>query len=160
VDATFASIDAGALAFLLAVWVGSVLWTARDAGLRCANPRLRHGATAAAVVLPILGALLYALLRPCEERIERRARRLRVALFEAALAGPGLADRCRACSEPLEDDFRCCPCCGERASVECRACGAVVRAHWSACPWCAEPLVELDYSTKILPSRAADEVAA
>jgi len=127
-------------AVFVALWAASVVWTARDAARRCADRTLRFGVVAGAIVLPLVGAAVYALTRPCEDRAERRAQRLRIAFLEASVAGPEPAERCTACSEPLEPDFRCCPRCGEEAHVRCGGCDTFVRPTWTACPWCAKPL--------------------
>jgi hypothetical protein len=136
-----------------------VIWAVRDASRRCANPRLRLAVTVGAIVFPVVGAAVYALARPCDDRIERRSQRLRIALLEAALEGTDAAERCSACSEPLEPEFRCCPGCGEPAHVRCEGCESFVRATWTACPWCAQPIAPAAYA-KIRRSSRARVVAA
>src|SRR5262245_22976680 len=107
---------------------------------RCGNLRLRVAVFAGAVALPLAGATLCALARPYDDRLERRSPRLRIALLEAALEGRDAAERCTACSEPLEPEFRCCPACGEPAHDRCERCDSVVRTTWAACTWCAKPV--------------------
>jgi hypothetical protein len=136
----FAFMQLAGGAFFATAWVASVAWTVRDAGRRCDDPSFRLASAAGAVLVPFVGAGVYALGRPCEERFDVKARRLRVRLLESALE---LAtERCSGCSGPVEAEFRCCPSCGEQLRVQCGACGAMVRPSWAACPWCAEALVE------------------
>jgi hypothetical protein len=124
-------------AFFVAMWAASAIWAVRDAGRRCPSS-LRFASTAVAILVPIVGAALYALARPCEERHEVRLRRLRIQVLEQAFAGAD--ERCLGCGAELEPEFRCCPRCGERARVACDGCGGLVRAAWTACPWCAKQL--------------------
>jgi hypothetical protein len=123
-------------AFFSTAWVASVGWTVRDAGRRCEDPSLRLASTAAAVLVPFVGAGIYALARPCEERLEVKARRLRIRMLESVFDEP--VERCSGCSTPVEAEFRCCPTCGEQLRVPCGGCGASVRPSWVACPWCGE----------------------
>jgi hypothetical protein len=138
VEAAFVSMEAAGGAFFAAAWLASVVWTVRDAERRCSDPSLRVASGAAAVFLPFVGAGLYALARPCEERLEAKARRLRVRMLEGVFAEP--AERCPECSAPLEPEFRCCAGCGERVRTECDGCGGLVRTTWTACPWCTKSL--------------------
>ena len=130
--------EAVGVAFFVAVWLGSVVWTARDASRRCNDPSLRVVSAAAAMLVPFVGAALYVLIRPCEERLDVEARRLRVRMLQSAFSEP--AAKCAACSFPVEPDFRCCPRCGESLREACSGCGGLVRRTWTACPWCATPL--------------------
>jgi hypothetical protein len=127
-------------AFFATAWVASVAWTVRDAGRRCDGTSLRLASTAAAVLVPFVGAGLYALARPGEERLEVKARRLRIRMLESSFEQA--AERCSGCSAPVEAEFRCCPRCGEQLRVRCGGCGAMVRPSWAACPWCAESVAE------------------
>jgi hypothetical protein len=142
VEVVFVSVKAAALGFFIALWLASAIWTVRDAARRCGDPKLRIGSAAAAVFLPFLGAGMYVLMRPCEERLEVKARRLRIRMLEAALAPP--TDRCPACEAPLEPDFRCCPGCGEHVQSECEGCGGLLRTGWAACPWCMKPVTAVE----------------
>lgn len=128
-----------AVAFLVAAWAASVVWTACDAARRCGHVSLRLVAPLGAIVLPFAGAAVYALLRPCEGRADVKVRRMRMRLFESALSGDD-EPRCAACATPLRPEFRCCPSCGERMRTECD-CGRLVGIAWAICPWCTRPLV-------------------
>ena len=147
----FTGMEAGGGAFLAAVWIASAGWAARDAARRCGRP-LRFVWTAIALLVPIAGAGLYLLARPCEARSDVAARRLRVRALEAMLEDD--ADRCGECAAPVRPEFRCCPSCGESLRNECAGCGRLVQKSWAACPWCERPAVE-----PALPETALPEVA-
>ena len=131
------TMEAAGAGFFGAVWLVSVVWTVRDAGRRCDAVSLRLASAAAAIFVPFLGAALYALARPCEEKLEARARRLRIRMLEGAIEP---AERCPECAAPLEPGFRCCARCGEHVRRECGGCGEFVRATWTLCPWCTKPI--------------------
>ncbi len=133
------SMEAAGAAFFAALWCASVVWTVRDAGRRCTDASLRVAAAGAAILAPFVGAGLYALARPCEDRLDVKARRLRMRMLESALVEP--TERCPECAVPLEPEFRCCAVCGEHIRTECDGCGGLVRMTWTVCPWCTKPLV-------------------
>jgi hypothetical protein len=127
-------------AFFVTAWVVSVAWTVRDAGRRCDDASFRLASTAVAVLVPFVGAGIYALARPCEDRLEVKARRLRTRMLESFFDEP--VERCSGCSTPVEAEFRCCPSCGEQLRRQCDGCGEMIRPSWVACPWCSEAVVE------------------
>ena len=139
VQLVFFSMEATGIAFLVAVWAASVAWTAKDASRRCGQISLRLGAPLLAVLVPFAGAAVYAFARPCEDRADAKARRLRQRLLEAMLVDDD--PHCVECSTPLRPEFRCCPTCGESLRKECD-CGRLVGIAWTMCPWCTKPLVE------------------
>ena len=136
------SMEAAGAMFFMALWAASVVWTFRDAGRRCGDPSLRLASAGAAIVLPFLGAGVYALLRPCEDRLDVRARRLRTQMLEASFVE--VAERCPTCAVPLDPEFRCCAVCGEKVRTECQGCGGLLRMGWSVCPWCTKPQIVLE----------------
>jgi hypothetical protein len=140
VELVFFSMEAAGIGFFLAAWAASVIWTARDAQRRCGHLLFRLGVPLAAIVFPFAGAGLYALVKPCEERADARARRMRTRFLESVVNGP--AERCGECATPLQPEFRCCPACGERVRSTCGGCGQPVRTAWTTCPWCTTPVGE------------------
>lgn len=136
----------------LSLWLASVSWTLADARRRCRDPRMVRAAVGAAAVIPLAGAALYALARPCAPRREERARRMWRSYLEAELEPE---ERCLVCLTPLHADFRCCPGCGDELRTECSSCGNELRIGWQACPACLEPV----YASARW-SAAAERVAA
>ena len=134
----FLSIETTGIAFVAVVWIASVSWTGHDSARRCSNSSFAVASVLVALLLPIVGAALYALIRPCEERLDVRARRLRIRMLEAALADP--QERCPACAVMLEPEYRSCPGCGLRVRHECDGCGSLVHTAWATCPWCTKPV--------------------
>src|SRR5438093_13679582 len=93
--------------------------------LRCLSARRsRAFGETGLVLVPFPGAGVYALIRPCEERLEVKARRLRMQMLERSLAEP--AERCPECAAPLAPEFRCCAVCGAHLRTECDGCGGLM----------------------------------
>src|SRR5881394_2707085 len=88
----------------LLVWAASIVWVMRDAAERGVN---KLAAFAMAVLIPFVGAFLYALVRPRTRLVDTRERELWVRLAEATAH----TDRCRDCAAPIERDFVACPSC-------------------------------------------------
>jgi hypothetical protein len=133
----FALVHDGAALLLIGMWLGPALWTYTDAQQRFADAERPARLLVAAVVLPLATPLLYALLRPTETLVERRARELKCRLLEETLSP---AERCLVCRTPVEADFLRCPGCAAELRRPCPECRAPLRLHWSACPYCAAEL--------------------
>ncbi len=133
-DLVFAAIHTLGPLALLGFWAASAGWTVADARRRC-RKRARFWA-ATAVLLPLAGPALYALLRPCEDDRSRYTRDVWRRYLEAELE-PG--ERCLLCLTPLELHLRCCPGCGDPLRSACADCGTLVRVGWTACPRCLAP---------------------
>ena len=66
------------------LWIAGAFHTGADARRRFANVSARRFWTALAVLLPLVGAGVYLVVRPAETREERRLRRRRVLYLEVA----------------------------------------------------------------------------
>lgn len=131
---TWAYIRNGGLFLLALLWVGSVLWTLKDARRRIADPLLVLVATLVGAV-PVLGTLVYLLVRPLEYLDDVEERRLEIDALEAELAAADL--RCPACDARVQPDFLVCPLCATRLKEACRGCAAPLEPLWQICPVCA-----------------------
>src|SRR5215208_1409157 len=120
---------------LVVLWLASAGWAYANARQRCRTGRAALLALAAALVFPLLGAALYALVRPCERDADRRARALWLRTLEELLAEPE-QEHCLVCRTPLEPEFVRCPSCATPLTHECDDCGRTIRFGWSACPVC------------------------
>lgn len=116
------------------LWLGSVVWTWRDARRRIADPVLVVVATLVGAV-PLVGTVVYRLVRPPEYLDDVAERRLEIEALDAELAA--VAAACPACAEPVRPDFLVCPSCAARLKEPCAACGAPLEPLWQACPLCA-----------------------
>jgi hypothetical protein len=124
-----------ALAYLVAVWVGFVVWTYRDVRGRSADPTERMAAVLLVALFSAPGWLVYLLLRPSETLDEVRIEQLETQLFSRELASTTSCTRCR---RRVGDDFLMCPYCREALRVPCENCARPVSTLWAACAYCGE----------------------
>jgi hypothetical protein len=125
--------------FLVIVWVALAAWTYFDAKRRVADQFLVTCATAASLIFPFVGPIVYSILRPPEfledahERdLEIRAAELRVRQLEEA--------SCPNCGYPIERTYLRCPSCRVRVKDPCAACGKPIDPRWTICPYCETPV--------------------
>jgi hypothetical protein len=112
------------------------IWVHRDARRRIDDPLFLWTATLLGLV-PVVGPLVYLLLRPPETLHDAHIRWLELQELEAGLAAQGPS--CPVCRSAVEEAFRVCPVCTTRLKEPCSACGGLLEPRWLACPWCAAP---------------------
>ncbi len=127
------AILATAGAILLIVWLAVVVWAFRDL-----RSRSRSGVAALLTILlvgllPIVGLVVYLLLRPRETLAEAYDR----ALEQEALLQQ-LEDKpvCPTCSRPTQPNWFLCPSCHTHLRQPCPNCNAPLELHWDICPYC------------------------
>jgi hypothetical protein len=75
---------------VLLIWLACAFHTAVDARRRFASASARVLWTAAGLLLPIAGPVLYLVVRPSETLVGRRQRRRRLLYLELAAREPGV----------------------------------------------------------------------
>jgi hypothetical protein len=134
----------GSLLWILAIYsvvlyLAIAYWALKDARERSDAPGQHYFALFINMFLPLLGLLIYLLVRPGTTMVERRA----LELESQALALTDTEDDqrpCPACGRAIEKDFILCPYCETRFAKRCPACQKSVRLGWSLCPYCATSL--------------------
>ncbi len=117
-------------AYLVAVWLASVIWTVRDITDRTGNLVIQTFSVLLVVVFtPILGLPLYLLIRPRTTLAERYYE-------EAGLAESEYVSACPNCDAEVGEEFRFCPSCGHELLEECPDCGAPKDKDWKFCASC------------------------
>ncbi len=116
------------VAILVALWILSVVWVAKDARYRGAGMYW-----AAVAIIPIVGVIAYCLLRPAISKADREEQDLELALKQRELMKFG---ECNHCGYPVEDDYVMCPNCHQRLKNLCPTCHHALRPEWSVCPYC------------------------
>ena len=130
-------------AYLVAVWLASVIWTVRDITDRTGNLIIQTFSVLLVVVFtPILGLPLYLLIRPRTTLAERYYE-------EAGLAEAEYVSACPNCETEVGEEFRFCPNCGHELLDECPECGAPKDKDWKFCASCGS-----DGKTKAVPVTA------
>jgi hypothetical protein len=123
------------LLFMAAIWLSLVFWTFADARRRIGDPMLVACATAASLLFPFLGTIVYAIVRPPEFLADVHERELEIAAAEARLQQvEGL--HCPHCDFEIEKTFLRCPSCLRRLKEPCNTCGRPLDPRWKICPYC------------------------
>ncbi|MCX8033038.1 MAG: zinc ribbon domain-containing protein [Thermoleophilia bacterium] len=115
------------------LWLALVFWTLKDARKRIEDPVIVAVAVLTSLVLPFMGTVVYAILRPAEYLDEVRERELEVRAMEQELQ---IMRACPACGELIRPDYVACPSCGRTLRSICAMCERVLEPGWKVCPYC------------------------
>jgi hypothetical protein len=126
-----------AIFFVAVFWLAVAVWVYKDARRRIDDPWLVGMATLIGLV-PVVGALVYLLLRPPEYLEEVRERELEIRAMEDRLATRNL--HCPVCRAQVEATFLVCPVCTTKLKQACVNCKAPLEALWQVCPYCETPV--------------------
>lgn len=120
---------------IVVLWLSLVFWTFKDARKRIDDPIVIGVAVLIAFVLPFIGALIYAILRPAEFLDEVKERELEMKAMEQELLRS-----CPTCGEPIRSDFVACPGCRRNLRSTCSFCDRVLEPGWKICPYCGKEI--------------------
>lgn len=124
------------LVFCLAVlWLALVIWTYKDARKRIDDLVIVIVAVLTSLVLPYMGTLIYAILRPAEYLAETRERELEMRAMEQELQ---IMRACPSCGEVIKPDYVACPTCRRALRATCPTCDRVLEPTWKLCPYCGQ----------------------
>lgn len=118
---------------LVALYVLSIIWVARDAHLRGTYWYI----WAIVALIPVAGVIAYCLLRPPLLLIDRDEQELEIAIKQRELQKYG---ECASCGYPVEADFVLCPNCHQRLKNLCGTCHHALEPSWTVCPYCTTPV--------------------
>src|SRR5215210_1903367 len=94
--------------FLVAIWAALIFWTYADARRRIEDAMLVACSTAASLLFPFVGTIVYAIVRPPEYLDDVRERELEIAAAEARLSSVEHLT-CQYCDFEIEKTFLRCP---------------------------------------------------
>ena len=123
-------------AYLLIIWLASVLWVFRDIRSRTTDPTSHWISIAIAVVFPLVGLPIYLILRPSDTLTAAYDRQLEQ---QALLSELQTVSACPNCRRPVQDEFAVCAFCATPVKQGCSRCGRQLRLSWRFCPYCATP---------------------
>ena len=121
-------------AYLLVIWLASILWVYRDIRSRTTDPTSHIISVAIAVVFPIFGLPIYLILRPSDTLTAAYDRQLEQ---EALLSELQTVSACPNCRRPVQDEFTVCAFCATPVKQACSRCGRQLRLSWRFCPYCS-----------------------
>ena len=120
-------------AFLFAFWIAMGIWTFNDIRARTSDWLAILLACVLVLVFPIVGWVLYMLIRPKQSLVDVYDR----ALEEEAL--PREIEEtlaCSACGVPVKENWVYCPQCHNQLQHTCPSCGNLARNEWDICVYC------------------------
>ena len=120
---------------LVVIWLALVYYTFADARRRIADPLLVACAAAAALLFPVVGTIVYMIVRPPEFLDDVRERELEMAAAEARLHSLNYF-LCPHCDSEVERDFLRCPSCLRKLKEACVSCAKPLDPEWRICPYC------------------------
>ncbi len=117
----------------VALHLATAFYAYKDARRRIEDPVLVAVSVAAAFLFPLIGVLVYMILRPPEYLDDVRERELEIRAMERRLGGDA---RCPTCRSEIEPSFLSCPVCTTRLKSACRRCKSPLDPRWRICPYC------------------------
>jgi RNA polymerase subunit RPABC4/transcription elongation factor Spt4 len=126
-------------ALLVALWLSLIIWAFRDMRARSRDPFAQFLAALLVAVLPVVGIIIYFILRPPETLVEAYERALEE---EALLQEIEERPACPGCSRTVEKSWLLCPYCHTRLRKACRDCNALLELNWNLCPYCGNQKID------------------
>lgn len=126
-------------ALLAALWISLVIWALRDMRARSRDPFAQLMAALTVAALPLVGIVIYLILRPPETLAEAYERALEE---EALLQEIEERPSCPGCSRTTEANWLLCPHCHTRLKKACPDCNALLALNWNLCPYCGNHQID------------------
>lgn len=120
-------------AFLFAFWLAMGIWTFNDIRSRTRDWLAILLACALVLIFPIVGLILYWMIRPKNTLAEVYDRALEE---EALLRELEETLACPTCGAPAKEGWVYCPNCHGQLQHSCPACSKLVRNEWEICVFC------------------------
>ena len=123
------------VAFIIALWIGLILWVLRDIRSRTRDPFMIILSVLFLIVLFIPGIFVYLFIRPRKTFEQKYQDAIEE---EALLREIGVSERCPSCGHNIEKDWILCPYCHTKIKKKCVNCGKALELPWNLCPYCGE----------------------
>lgn len=123
-------------AFLFAFWIAMGIWTFNDIRSRSRDWLSISLAVVLVLVFPVIGWILYMMIRPKVTLAEMYDRALEE---ESLLRELEETLTCHTCGIPVKENWVYCPNCHSQLQHACATCGALVRNEWDICVNCGAP---------------------
>lgn len=143
-------------ALLAALWISLIIWAFRDMRARSRDPFAQIMSALVVALLPIVGIIIYLILRPQETLAEAYERALEE---EALLQEIEEKPRCPGCSRTTESAWLLCPHCHTRLKKACPDCNTLLELQWNLCPYCGNHHID-PYKVEMAKPTTATAVSA
>ena len=117
----------------IALLGGITIWTFRDIRARSRDFLAWILATLLVIVLPIIGLVVYLMIRPRETLADAYERSLEQEALLQAIEEPEV---CSGCGQRVRGEYLYCPACHTRLKRACSTCSRPIHLNWSLCPYC------------------------
>ncbi len=131
-------------AFLFAFWIAMGIWTFNDIRSRTRDWLAIGLASLLVLVFPLVGLVLYMMIRPRETLAD---------VFDRALEEESLLRElestlsCYRCGLPVQDSWNFCSGCHSQLRYACSNCGKAMRHEWDICVNCGADQTEQETTT-------------
>lgn len=117
--------------FFIALHLAVSIWVARDASIRSGSPIFQIFAVMITVFLPLLGLVVYLLLRPSRPLSEKIIDNFTLLIGMNA---------CAHCGGYVRENYRFCPHCSKKLYQKCKhkTCGKSYSCAFEHCPFCGK----------------------
>ena len=126
-------------AVTVALVAGMAIWAFRDIQARSRDVLAQILATLLVLLLPVIGFVVYLMLRPRETLADAYERSLEQEALLQAIEEP---ETCHGCGQRVKGDFLYCPTCHTRVKKACPQCSRALRLGWSLCPFCGTSVTQ------------------
>ncbi len=133
---TFGTVKIAVLAYFSLLWLAIIIWVTRDVLQRSKSILFQAFSILLVIIVPILGVLLYLIVRPGKTRTERYYEELERNMMEGESQSE--LNTCDKCLTPADKDYSYCPNCGESLKKSCSKCKKTFPNVWNICPFCGK----------------------
>jgi uncharacterized membrane protein len=116
-----------------ALWGGMAIWSFRDIRSRSRDVLAQILATVLVAVLPVVGLMVYLMLRPKETLSDAYERSLEQEALLQAIEEPEV---CPGCGQRVKGEYLFCPSCHTKLKRPCPSCNQPLHLRWALCPYC------------------------
>ena len=131
---TFSTLQIVVLSYLGLLWLAIIIWVTRDSINRSSSLIFQTFAIIINIAVPILGVLLYLIIRPGKNNMERYYEDL-----EHRMLMEGSEEKsttCEKCLNVVDKDYTFCPNCGAKTKKLCTKCKDHSLLSFNFCPYC------------------------
>lgn len=125
--------------YIALLWISIIIWVTRDVLARSNNIFFQALVILINVALPIVGVLLYLIIRPSRTQMERYYEQLEAGILESEekeIETSSLS--CDKCLTGVETDYVFCPNCAFQLKKVCTSCKKPFPEHLKLCPYCGK----------------------
>lgn len=137
---TFGTLKIAVLVYFALLWLAIIIWVTKDALQRSDSIFFQAFSILLSIIVPILGVLLYLIIRPGKTRMERYYEELERNMLEGDTTTE--QNTCDKCLTPADKDYSYCPNCGESLKKACTKCKKTFPNVWNICPFCGKEYKE------------------